>query len=195
MPFQPRQHLGSLFDAALVQLGWWACVLSAAHGLTWLGPAAVGVLLVVQIGSLATGARRQAWQNVLLLGFCGTTVDSLLSGFGAMSLAGSPSPWLAPLWITALWSQFATVLPAFAPLRSKPLVLALLGVVGGPLAYGGGARMGAATLHSEPWISLVTLGLIWAMALPLMAHFLVKDQDDPLSATLPLSPAAGTPTP
>lgn len=195
LPFRPRQRLGTLFDAGLVQLGWWACVLSAARGLIWVGPLVVALLLIVQVGSLAAAPRRQAWQNVLLLGVCGTMVDSLLSGFGLMSLAGSPSPWLAPLWITALWCQFATALPAFAPLRSKPLVVALLGGIGGPLAYGGGARMGAATLHPEPWLSLVTLGLVWAVALPMMLRFLVKDPDDQLSTTHPLSTATGTSVP
>ena len=178
VPFRPRQHLGSLFDAALVQIGWWVCVLGAVHDSPWLGPAAVAVLLTVQVGSLVADARRQALQHVLLLGLCGTALDSLLSGFGLMSLKGSFSPWLAPLWITALWCQFATVVPALTPLRSRPFVVALIGGLGGPLAYGGGARMGAASLHPEPWISLVALGLVWAVALNLMLSFLIRDNND-----------------
>lgn len=163
-----RARLGTLFDAALVQVGWWACVLGAAKGFSLLGPAVVAALLVVQLGTLAPGLRGRAWRFVLLVGAVGTIVDSLLAGLGVFSLYGAGAPWLAPLWITALWCQFATVVPAFAALESRLPVAALLGAVGGPMAYGGGARLGAASLHPTPWISLVAVGVVWAVALPWM---------------------------
>ena len=188
-----RRRLGTLFDAALVQLGWWACVLAAARGSFWPGPLLVSLLLVVQVGSLPPGARRRAWCRVALLGACGTAVDSLLSGLGALALRGSLSPWLAPTWITALWCQFATVLPAFAPLRSKPILAALAGAVGGPLAYASGARLGAAGLHPEPWVSLLAVGLVWAVALPAMLRLLLADGEG--GGTASLTPAAEAPAP
>lgn len=172
-----RQRLGTVFDAALVQLGWWACVLGAANGFFWAGPLIVALLLAVQIAGLPAEARRWAWRSALVAGVLGTAVDSLQSGLGLMTLHGSTVPWLAPLWITVLWCQFVTVLPAFAALRSRPLLAGLLGAVGGPLAYGGGVRLGAGSLHPEPWVSLVSVGVVWALALPLMLRFFLESEE------------------
>ncbi len=163
-----KAHLGTFFDAALVQAGWWACVLGAANGYPLLGPAVVAALLAFQLGTLPPDLRGRAWRFVLLLGIVGTLVDSLLAGLGVMTLRGAFAPWLAPLWITALWCQFATVVPAFSALSSRLPVAALLGAVGGPLAYGGGARLGAASLHPMPWVSLLAIGVVWTMVFPWM---------------------------
>lgn len=161
----------------LVQLGWWACVLGAARGLFFVGPLIVALLIVIQIGSLPNAARRRACRAALLVGVSGTAADSILTALGLLRLHGSPIPWLAPLWITALWCQFATVLPAFSALRSRPILAGMLGAVGGPLAYAGGARLGAAALHAEPWASLLAVGCVWGMALPLMLRSLVCEPD------------------
>ncbi len=166
-----RERLGTLFDAALVQVGWWACVLGAARGVPLLGPAVVAALITLQVRGLPAAARRQAWRNVALLGLAGTAVDSLQAALGVLRFEGAPAAWLAPPWITALWCHFATAVPAFAPLRSRPVVAGLVGAVGGPLAYAAGARLGAAGLHPEPWISLLSIGAVWAVALPAMLHF------------------------
>ncbi len=168
-----RERLGTLFDAVLVQLGWWACVLAAARGYSLLGPAVVAALIFLQTWGLPNTERRQAWRNILVLGAAGTAIDSLQGGFGVLGFRGAAGGWLAPLWITALWCQFATALPALAPLRSRPVVAGLFGAVGGPLAYAGGARLGAASLHPEPWISMLIIGMIWAAALPAMLRLLV----------------------
>lgn len=163
-----RKRLGTLLDAALVQAGWWACVLGAARGWPLLGPAVVAALLVLQVGTLPPGLRGRTWRFVLLLGAAGTAVDSLLAGLGVFTLRGAAVPWLAPPWITALWCQFATVVPALAALAPRPAVAALLGAVGGPLAYAAGARLGAASLHPTAWVSLLAIGAVWAVALPAM---------------------------
>lgn len=163
-----RDRLGTFFDAVLVQLGWWACVLATASGRPLVGPALVAIFLLVQTWGLASDDRRRAWQTIVLLGVAGTAIDSLQSGLGILTFRGAPAPWIAPLWITALWCHFATALPALAFLRSRPPIAALLGAVGGPLAYAGGARMQAAALHPEPWISLLSIAVVWAVAFPLM---------------------------
>lgn len=167
-----RQELGTFFDAVLVQLGWWACVLGAAQGLFFLGPAVVGGLLVIQTWGLSAGARRRAWRAILLLGAAGTVIDSAMSSLGLLSFRGSFTAWLAPLWITALWCQLATVLPAFVRLRAWPFAAGLLGAVGGPVAYAGGVRMGAASFHSEAWISLLVIAVVWSVAFPAMIRAL-----------------------
>ena len=173
-----RTRYGTWFDAVLAQVGWWACLLGAASGRPLLGPAVVVALLAVQLRGLPPAVRRRAAGHVLLLGVAGTTLDSLLSIFGVLRFEGQYVIWLAPLWITALWCQFATALPAFAALRSRPVVAALVGALGAPLAYSGGARMGAAALHPEPWLSVLVLGALWAAVFPLMLR-LLPDPEDP----------------
>ena len=52
--------------------------------------------------------------------------------------------------------------------RGSVRLAALFGMVGGPLAFFGGARLGAADLHPDLWISLGALALEWALAMPLL---------------------------
>ena len=178
-----RDRLGTFFDAALVQLGWWTCVLGAARGYPLLGPAVVALLLIVQTWGLSPAARRQAWRGILLLGAAGTAIDSIQGGLGVLDFRGAFG-WLAPPWITALWCQLATVLSALAALRSRPIVAGLMGAAGGPLAYAGGARLGAASLHPEPWISLLVIAGVWAVAFPLMLRWLVAPPEGQSAANL-----------
>lgn len=163
-----RNRLGTVFDAALVQLGWWACVLGTAYGYPLMGPAVIAVLLVTQTWGLPAASRRLAWRQIFLLGAAGTALDSLQAALGVLTFRGAVAAWLAPPWITALWCHFATVLPAFAFLRSRPVVAGLLGALGGPLAYAGGVRLGAAGFLPNPWVSLVMIGAVWAVAFPVM---------------------------
>jgi hypothetical protein len=52
-------------------------------------------------------------------------------------------------------------------LRSRPLLAAGLGAIGGPLAYAGGAGLGALNLETSP-LSIGALGIGWALAMPLL---------------------------
>ncbi len=64
-----------------------------------------------------------------------------------------------------LWVNQATTLNScMAWLRGHYLAGSLFGAVGGPLAYLGGAKLGAATLPSTH--GLVILGITWAGAFP-----------------------------
>lgn len=182
-----RPRYGTWLDAILGQLGWWVCVLGAANGLELLGPATVAAMLVVQLAGLPPDVRKRAGRHVIVLGVAGTALDSLHGALGVMRFEGGWAPWLAPLWITALWCQFATALPAFSALRSRPLVAVLIGAIGAPMAYAGGARLGAASLLPEPWISLLVIAAVWAVAFPLMLRFLLS-LPEPEPASLPARP-------
>lgn len=80
-----------------------------------------------------------------------------------------PSP-LIPAWLMALWLAFGlTIVPLFGFLHARPLLAALLGAVGGPLAFLGAARgWQAATLAQPTWESVLALAAGWAIALPLL---------------------------
>jgi len=80
--------------------------------------------------------------------------DSLFVTLGLMVYSsGSPAPGLAPVWIVAMW--------------------ALLGAVGGPLAYLAGHRMGGIELP-DPAIALLVQGLGWSMLMPLLTSLATR---------------------
>jgi hypothetical protein len=88
---------------------------------------------------------------------------------------------LAPLWIVALWVQFGTVLHFCMRWLSKRYLLAsVLGLVGGPMSFLAGERLGAATFGEPRALSLAILALSWSIVLPALvaiADRLANEQD------------------
>jgi hypothetical protein len=99
----------------------------------------------------------------------GLAVDSLLlaSGWVGFSAEG-PIAGIAPLWMAALWANFACTLNvALVFLRSHPWLAAALGATAGPPAYWGGAELGAMTFH-HLGVGLAALAVVWAVLTPLL---------------------------
>jgi hypothetical protein len=174
------------------QLGWWALVLTAAQGWSEIGLGVVALLLAWHLGRV-----RPLGSEALLIGLAalvGFGFDSLLlaSGwvsFGGGELTGGLGPDLPPLWMTALWANFATTLHvSLVSLQIRPWLAALLGLVGGPAAYWGGAELGAMSFL-DPTAGLIALALGWGILTPLLlalARLLSAPiSDPPLSPTLP----------
>jgi hypothetical protein len=78
---------------------------------------------------------------------------------------------MAPAWILALWVTFAlTFSQSLRYLQSRLWLAALLGLLGGPLAYLGAARGWHVVTFAEPaWRGLLALALGWALATPALA--------------------------
>jgi hypothetical protein len=75
---------------------------------------------------------------------------------------------LAPYWIVAMWGLFATTLNlSMSWLRGRQWLAALLGAVGGPLAYLAGARLGGLQMP-DPVLALAVQALGWAVLLPVL---------------------------
>jgi len=146
------------------QIGWFSSVLGAGHGMPWLG------VLIVPLVLLLTMLLAQDWKQELIValtaGVMGFAFDTALVAFGVFR----PVPFLlpppfSPLWMIMLWVNQATTLNScMAWLRGRYLAGAIFGAFGGPLAYLGGAKLGAATLPSTS--SLVILGMAWACGFP-----------------------------
>ncbi len=191
-PAPVRDQPSWVLNLVAFQTGWWALVLTAAQGRPELGLGAVALLLAWHLGRV-----RPQGSEALLIGLValiGFGFDSLLlvSGwvsFSGADLAGGLGPDLPPLWMTALWANFATTLNvSLVSLQSRPWLGALLGFVGGPAAYWGGAELGAMSFL-DPIAGLVALALGWAILTPLflaLARLLSAPiSDSPLSPTLP----------
>ncbi|MCL4836603.1 MAG: DUF2878 family protein [Thermoanaerobaculia bacterium] len=163
----PLHQQGRLLNFALYQIGWLACVLGAAGGLGNLG---VGVALgLVALHVALSRAPRAELAIAAAAGAIGLAVDSLMAATGRLAFADASLPWLAPAWVIALWVQLATTLRGcLSWLAPRPGLAALLGAVGGPLAFAGGERLGAAVWGDPRAATAAALALAWAIALPLL---------------------------
>ncbi len=152
------------------QLVWFAAVIGAGRGAAW--PAIAGTLLYA---ACQLGTARH-WKADLSLIAAGLTMGLLFdSGLIRTGLASFAAPWpsvgFAPAWILALWAAFSlTFTQSLAYLQTHLRLAALLGAVGGPLAYLGAQRGWHAVAFAPPaWRALVWLGVGWGLATPALA--------------------------
>jgi hypothetical protein len=86
-------------------------------------------------------------------------------------LSGYYTQWVVPFWITVMWLQFATLLHfALSWLSGRYLLSAVLGAVGGPMAYLAGEGVGAAIFPQGRRYSLTVLAFVWFFLLPCCVH-------------------------
>jgi hypothetical protein len=155
------------------QFGWFACVLGGAYGLPWLGS---GIAAAIVAWHMTHAARpRQELTLVLIAGAIGAVWDSALVTLGWISYpSGTLLPGTAPHWMVALWMLFATTLNvSLAWLKRSALLAALFGAIGGPLAYYGGAKLGALGFVA-PTPALVALALGWGLVTPLLIRLATR---------------------
>jgi hypothetical protein len=163
-----EHHMSLPVNFALYQAGWFAIVVGAASGRPWTGMGVALAAIAVHL-ALARGMLRQG-SLILVSGAVGFTLDSLQVGFGVFRFpSGTVLPWLAPPWDVVLWMQFATILPfCFRWLSHRYLLSFVLGLVGGPLAFYAGERIGAVLFLPPRLLHFGVLGVVWALALPLL---------------------------
>lgn len=153
------------------QLGWFCCVLGAAWGSPLLGALLGGALVLLHLALSKARWRREA-AVLAAAGAFGITADSLQSAGGITQFA-EPGFWVGycPLWMAVLWLLFGTTLNSSLQwLQGRLLWAGLMGAVAGPLAYMGGQRLGAIELHSNLLWASVSVGLVYAIATPLLLY-------------------------
>ena len=160
--------LSKIINVVLYQIGWFSCVIGAAYGFPLSG--ALGALSLVALHLLLTDARKAEIQLILIACLLGVVIDSLQQAVGLFTFKTDPRwPLWLPLWVFVIWAQFATLFRfALHWLSGHYLLAALFGALGGPLAYWGGIRLGAADFGDSPWLTLMILALAWALVMPLL---------------------------
>jgi hypothetical protein len=151
----------------LFQVGWFAGVLGAAQGLYWAGVAAAAGVAAWHLWKA-----HRPWQELKLLVLAmavGAAFDTALVQLGWLRFDdGVLAIGVAPVWMVALWSNFATTLNvSLRALRERLLLAVVLGAVGAPLAYYAGSRIGAVGF-GEPAIALAAIAAGWAIMTPLL---------------------------
>jgi hypothetical protein len=157
------------------QIGWFACALGAAKGLPWVGLVVVAVFLALHL--LGAKERLRESQLIFTVGVLGMLIDSLSKITGLLQYNGDPLniAWLAPLWIGALWLQFASTLNlSLVWLQSNYLIAFVMGAICGPLSYMGGVRVGALVLPHNKTFTVIILAVIWGIVMPLLAWLAKK---------------------
>ena len=153
---------------ALFQISWFACVLGGAHNVAWYG---VGVAFLILILQISISKHRQLDIRLVFSALAlGLIFDAIPLHMGWISFASMPywSNALAPAWMLALWAMLATTLNmSLAWLKPKPILSILLGAISGPLAYLGGARLGAMQIHNMQ-TSMIYLAAGWGLAMWLL---------------------------
>ena len=160
------QYVNFLF----YQSGWFAIVVSAAYSQPWWGITIA--MSLVGVHMLLTSDPTNQAKMLLIATGVGFVVDSTLLGFQVYRFPNEPATaWLPPLWMSALWIQFATTFRYCLKWLSGRYVLsALLGFTGAPLAFVGGESIGAVSFYSPRLTNLLVLGSLWAIAIPLLIY-------------------------
>jgi hypothetical protein len=150
-----------LYNFVAFQVGWFACVLGAAAGHSWMGPSVVVVLLAIHLWI----ARHRRGEALFLLSSIplGIAVNFALQTSGAVVASG---PAIGPLWLLALWPLFATLFnESMVWMRGRYGLGVLFGTVGAPFSYWAGERAGALEfqMQTTAWIAVVAVA--WSLAM------------------------------
>ncbi len=152
------------------QAMWLVAIWGAGHGLWWPGPLAALPFMAWVLLRHGAATDLKLMVFVVPLGFA---MDTLMAATGLLHYgAPVPSANLAPVWIVTIWCCFAlTLRHAFRFLIGRPVLAGLFGALGAPLAYLGAARgWDAVTFGHGILPALLVLGVMWALAMPLMLH-------------------------
>jgi len=156
-----------LINFVAFQVGWFSAVIGAARGMPWAGPAVIAIVICVHL--LMVRRPSQEFVLILLCGLIGAVLDSALVLAGWVSY---PSGYVindaAPYWIVAMWMLFGTTLNVSMNwLKRRPVLAFVLGLVGGPLTYFAGFKLGGIEFR-DPTAAIVALGLVWGSVMPLL---------------------------
>lgn len=151
----------------LGQAGWFACVLSAAHGHAWLGEIAVLLLLAAHLWRVAQP--RQELNLIVTVALIGAVWETVMVHLGWLTYPDGAGPGgLAPLWLLALWGLFAAQFnTTYRWLKTRMFAAVLLGMVAGPLSFRSGAALGALRF-AKPWPAAFALACGWGILLPVV---------------------------
>lgn len=158
----------ALINFTAFQVGWFACVLGAAHGYPWLGP--VYVVAWVAAHVFLSSHRLGEFALVIAAGAVGYMADSTLVLTGMLTFPeqaqlGAPST----IWMAAMWVNFAATLNiSLRWLHSRKILAIAFGAIGGPAAYYTGMRLDAVSFPESITHSLIAVGLEWAVAVPFL---------------------------
>jgi hypothetical protein len=154
-------------NAILFQIGWFACVLSAANNLAWLGSLAAAGILTIHLRRAVDCITEM--KMIALVTVIGILWDSALMRTEFYQFTdGVLIAGIVPYWLIALWAVFATTLNlSLRWLKHRKILAAALGFIAGPASYYAGHMLGAIEF-SNTTMALMLTAIGWAVILPLI---------------------------
>jgi len=154
-------------NIVLFQAACFTSVIGAAHGRVWLGLLAIAVAVAWHLARAPQPLRELGLLAIATA--IGLVFETMMLNAGLTRYSSGATLGLAPLWMVAMWMLFATTLNvALRGLRERTWLAALLGAIGGPLAYFGGERLGALQFVDPRALSLLAIALGWALLAPVL---------------------------
>ena len=149
------------------QLGWLACVLTAANNQPVIGVVAAVIIVATHVYFMQDKVNTLI--SLFVISFLGIIWDSILTQQQILVFtSGLITNNLAPYWIMAMWFLFATTLNvSLRWLHGHYVYAMLLGAIAGPLAYQAGSALGAVIIPDSMQANIV-LAAGWAVLMPLM---------------------------
>ncbi|MDH5368610.1 MAG: DUF2878 domain-containing protein [Gammaproteobacteria bacterium] len=156
-----------VINIILFQVGWFACVLTAASSLPYFGAFISLVILGTHV--FISKQYRQELRMIFIAMMIGFIWDSLLVSIGWITYqSGMVFDFMAPYWIVLMWALFAiTINSSLSWMKEKLALASLFGAIAGPLAYYAGVKLGAVYFIYE-LNALVALSIGWAVFTPLL---------------------------
>lgn len=147
-----------VINIGIYEAVWLLCVLLENTG-------ALTALPLLGLHLFLTPRRRPDLFMMALMLATGLVVDGALHAAGVLAFNTGAKP--IPVWLAVVWLALGT-LPhhSLAWMKHRHGLCALFGAVGGPLAYWGGVRLGAATFGLGTVQSLFILAAVWAVLWP-----------------------------
>ena len=156
-----------LLNFVAFKIGWLACVVGGANGWPLIGSLIAAAIVGLHVSSSRRPSREL--MLVLIVGAIGAVWDSVLAAAGLLVYAsGTIFAGTAPYWIVAMWLLFATLLnKSLRWMHGRLALAAVVGAVGGPLAFYAGYRLGAVEF-SDFGLAMLALGVGWGAIMPLL---------------------------
>ena len=179
-----KKTLFILYNFIGFQAVWAACAYGAINGLPLLGVYAAGVYISIHF--IFSNSKSLDVIIMLLVAMLGITLDSVNAYLGLISFKEESS--ILPFWLATLWFSFALLLPhSLHWLHKYPLLAILFGGIGGSGTYFIGHQLGAISLSTSLWPSLLAYFIEWAIIIP-VAFWLIRTINKQLSAKGQTSP-------
>ncbi|MGR6859076.1 DUF2878 domain-containing protein [Aliivibrio salmonicida] len=147
-----------LINAVWFQLIWFAVILYQQQAIPFL-------LVSILLHLLVSPTRKLDFYFLIFISMLGIFGDVLLSLTGVYQF---PDNALIPVWLILLWCHFGFAINHSLGWLSRFHLglIALLGAIAGPLNYLVGHRLGAVDFSYSYQITLFSIGVIWAVNLP-----------------------------
>jgi len=159
-----------LINFILFQSIWFILILAAAHE-SFYGLVIGFLLILVQYwhGKLMVPDFKLILASVIV----GFAHDTSLNYFKFIQYNIDFNTYYSPFWIIGLWISFAlTINHSLAWLGNNKLLQMIFGLIGGPLAYIAGEKLGS--IYMINTMTLYVLALSWACITPLLFQFKKK---------------------